>query len=151
MTYSEYQKLHEEWKRCDSIKRREEIESAIFNIAKLLLNKLNKVYAKYGQKFVDEDDYMETRGHLSLSRGYLSDGKVYLNYWDTWRHGGECDFNIEIPMKYLDDANVVELESDLKSKRIVELERDIQDMEAEIVNISNRKVELQKELEELKS
>ena len=151
MTYTEYKKLHEEWKTCDSIKRRAEIESAIFNIAKLLLNKLNKVYAKYGLKFVDEDDYVEDRGHLSLDRGYLSDGEVYLNYWDTWRHGGVCDFNINIPMKYLDDFNVIELESVLKSMRIAELESDIRDMDAEIANISKRKSELQDELEELKS
>lgn len=153
MTYAEYQNLYDEWKKCDSIKRRGEIEDVIREDALALLDRLNTMYAKYGRNFVEDDDYRTDRGFICLVKRELPyDGKttVHLHYSDRWKYGGECDIGISIPMKYLDDANMVELEADLRTKRIAAIERDIGDMEAQISNISEDKIKLQKELERLK-
>ena len=153
MTYAEYQNLYDEWKKCDSIKRRGEIEDVIREAALALLDRLNAVYAKYGSDFVEDDDYRIDRGFTGLVKRELPyDGKttVHLHYSDRWKYGGECDIGISIPMKYLDDANMVELEADLRAKKIAEIERDIVDIAAEVDNLGKRKSELLKAWETLK-
>jgi len=153
MTYAEYQNLYDEWKKCDSIKRCGEIEDVIREAALALLDRLNAVYAKYGRDFVEDDDYRTDRGFTGLVKRELPhDGKttVHLHYSDRWKYGGECDIGISIPMKYLDDANMVELEADLRAKKIAVIERDIVDIAAEIDNLGKYKSELQKALETLK-
>ena len=153
MTYAEYKKLHEEWGTTDSISRKEELEEEICDIACDLLSKLVKKYAKWGRKFVDDDDYRTDSGGLSLVKdelGYDGDLNVWLNYYDHWKYGGECDFNIKVPMKYLDEENMVALEADLRKKRFDELNCELINVHKEIERLTERKAKLQEEVGKLR-
>ena len=109
MTYEEYQKLYDEWKTTDSIKRKGEIEGQIYQVAYDLAKKMIEVYDKWGKKFVQDPDFSNERGCYSLNTDELDfDGKerVWLRYEDSWGYGGHCDFGIDVYMKYLDEKNV---------------------------------------------
>ena len=151
MTYEEYLKLYDEWKSTDSIKRKDEIEDIIHETAYDLLQKLNKVYANWGRKFVQESDYRDDRGYCELNTEELEyDGNshVWLKYTDSWAYGGYCEFEIAVPMKYLDEKNIQELEDQLLEDRIELLRKKIDESNAGIRILEESKLKYCEELNE---
>lgn len=149
MTYEEYQKLYDEWEKTDSIKRKEELEEQIYDAALGLMKKMIDIYAKYGKKFVQDDDYRDDRGCISLNTeelGYGGKTRVWLRYTDHWAYGGECDFGIDVQMKYLDEKNIQELEDQLMDERIELLRKKIDDANAGIRILEENKLKYCKEL-----
>lgn len=143
MTYEEYQKLYDEWKSTDSIKRKEELEKNIFEAARDLVKKLIDLYAKWDKKYVQESDFSNERGHYSLNTEELDyDGKerVWLRYEDSWAYGGYCDFGIDVHMKYLDEKNIQELEDQLMDERIELLRKKIDEANAGIRILEETKI-----------
>ena len=151
MTYEEYQKLYEEWKTTDSIKRKSEIEEQIYQVAYDLAKKLIGIYDKWGKKFVQDPDFSSERGCYSLNTDELDfDGKerVWLKYEDSWGYGGHCDFGIDVWMKYLDEKNVQELEDQFLEDRIELLRKKIDESNAGIRILEESKLRYCVELNE---
>ncbi len=151
MTYEEYQKLYEEWKTTDSIKRKGEIEEQIYQVAYDLAKKLIGIYDKWGKKFVQDPYFSNERGCYSLNTDELDfDGKerVWLRYEDSWGYGGHCDFGIDVYMKYLDDKNVQELEDQFLEDRIALLRKKIDESNAGIRILEESKLRYCVELNE---
>ena len=151
MTYEEYQKLYEEWKTTDSIKRKEEIEGQIYQVAYDLAKKMIGIYDKWGKKFVQDPDFSTERGCYSLNTDELDfDGKerVWLRYEDSWGYGGHCDFGIDVYMKYLDEKNVQELEDQFLEDRIELLRKKIDESNAGIRILEESKLRYCVELNE---
>ena len=151
MTYEEYQKLYEEWKSTDSIKRKGEIEEQIYQVAYDLAKKMIGIYDKWGKKFVQDPDFSTERGCYSLDKEELDyDGKerVWLRYTDTWAYGGECDFGIDVHMKFLDEKNVQELEDQFLEDRIALLRKKIDESNAGIRILEESKLRYCVELNE---
>lgn len=149
MTYEEYQKIYEEWEKTDSINRKEEIEEQIYDAALGLMKKMIGIYAKYGKRFVRDNDYRDDRGGIYLDKeelGYGGKERVWLRYYDTWAYGGECDFGIDVQMKYLDEKNIQELEDRLMDERIELLKKKIDDADAGIRALEESKTKYFKEL-----
>ena len=151
MTYEEYQKIYEEWKSTDSIKRKGEIEEQIYKLAYDLAKKLIDIYAKWDKKYVKESDFRNDRGCISLNTEELDfDGKerVWLRYEDSWGYGGHCDFGIDVYMKYLDEKNIQELEDQLMDERIELLRKKIDESNAGIRILEETKIRYCVELNE---
>ena len=149
MTYEEYQKIYEEWEKTDSIKRKEELEEQIYDAALGLMKKMIGIYAKYGKRFVQDDDYRDDRGCISLNveeLGYGGKKRVWLRYTDHWAYGGECDFGIDVSMKYLDEKSLQELEDQLLEDRIELLRKKIDEANAGIRVLEESKTKYGKEL-----
>lgn len=142
MTYEEYKNIHKEWVETDSINRKKEIEEAIFNTAYDLFRKLHEVYKKRGKKFVQDDEYSDVRGYYTLDTEDLDwDGdNVHLRYEDSWAYGGYCDITITVPMKYLDEGKLAELDRQLLEERIEELRKKIDDANAGIRRLEEYKL-----------
>ena len=148
MTFKEYQKLVKEHGETDSIKCREAIESKVFNTACKLVVKLNRLYAKYGQAFIEDDDYREDRGGFSLDM--VGSDSVMLIYYDSWQYGGECEFGVTVQMKYLDEPELVKLEEELKAKRIKALEASVKHLEESLELVGEELNKARAELKQLK-
>ena len=151
MTYEEYLKVYEEWEKTDSIKRKEELEEQIYDAALGLMKRLIDLYAKYGKRYVQDDDYRDDRGCISLDKEELEYGdggtkRVWLRYTDHWAYGGECDFGIDVYMKYLDEKNIQELEDQLMDERIELLRKKIDEANAGIRILEENKLRYCKEL-----
>ena len=143
-TFAEYRLLIKEYKESDSASRKEAIEYSVFAKARALLHKLKVLYAKYGRDVVEDSDYQEDRGWLSLAE--FDEDTVWLHYSDRWAYGGECDIGIEVPMMYLDSDEMEALEKGLceenvsrikkliqeKKDAIEELKKEVEDLEAEV-------------------
>lgn len=123
MTYDEYKKLYKEWSDTDSISRKDDIEEQISAIAEALFKRLREIYLRYGQDFVDDDDYRSDRGFLSFKS--CNRDIVHFCYSDRWAYGGECMFGINVPMKYLDAEEWKSLEGRLRDERIKRLVRQV--------------------------
>ena len=151
MTYEEYLKLYDEWKSTDSINRKGEIEGEIYKAAYGLAKKLIGIYDKWGKKFVQDPYFSNERGCYSLDKEELEyDGneRVWLRYTDTWAYGGECDFGIDVHMKYLDEKNIQELEDKLLEERIELLRKKIDESNAGIRILEENKLRYCVELNE---
>ena len=149
MNYAEYQNIVKEYEESDSVRRREEIEEQVYDASTDLLTVLNRLYAKYGKDFVDDDEYREDRGWLSLSeRNEFDAHSVYLHYSDRWSYGGECDFGIEVPMKYLDKEALSELEEQLSEGRVKSIRHSIQEKKQTIERLKKEVEELEEQLTE---
>lgn len=151
MTYEEYLKVYEEWKSTDSIKRKGELEKSIFDAAYDLAKRLIDLYAKWDKKYVQESDFRDDSGCYSLDTKELDyDGKerVWLRYTDHWAYGGECDFGIDVKMKYLDENNIQELEDQLMDERIELLRKKIDAANAGIRILEETKLRYCVELNE---
>ena len=149
MNYSEYQNIVKEYEESDSVRRREEIKEQVYDASTDLLTVLNRLYAKYGKDFVDDDDYREDRGWLSLSeRNDFNEHTVYLHYSDHWAYGGECDFGISVPMKYLDKEALSELEEQLSEGRVKSIRNSIKEKKETIERLKKEVEELEAELTE---
>jgi len=149
MTYEEYQKIYDEWEKTDSIKRKEELEEQIYDAALGLMKKMIGIYAKYGKRFVQDDDYRDDRGGISLNTeelGYSGKERVWLRYYDHWKYGGECDFGIDVHMKYLNEKSLQELEDQLLEDRIELLRKKIDEASAGIRVLEENKIKYCKEL-----
>ena len=148
MTYDEYKNIRREWTETDSISRKKEIEEAIFNAAYDLFRKLHEVYKKRGRKFVQDDEYSDVRGHYTLDTEDLDwDGdNVHLRYEDSWAYGGYCDITLTVPMKYLDEEKLSELDRQLLEERIEELRKKVDDANAGIRRLDEYKLICCKEL-----
>lgn len=116
MTYDKYKKLYKEWSDTDSISRKDDIEEQISETAEALFKRLREIYLRYGQDFVDDDDYRDDRGGLSFQDCDRDIVRFY--YSDRWAYGGECMFGINVPMKYLDAEEWKSLEGRLRDERI---------------------------------
>jgi hypothetical protein len=141
-TFDDYKALVKEYVETDSVSRRESIEDAVYDKAKELLHKLRVLYAKYGKDYVNDSDYREDRGCLSLIE--FNEYKVYMNYSDRWAYGGECDIGIEVQMKYLDNDKMTVLEKELREEHIWAVKKKIQAKKEKIE-------QLKKEIEELEA
>ena len=151
MTYEEYQKIYEEWEKTDSIKRKEELEEQIYDAALGLMKRLIGLYAKYGKKYVQDDDYRDDRGCISLDKEELKYGdggtkRIWLRYTDHWKYGGECDFGIDVYMRYLDEKKIQELEDQLIDERIELLKKKIDEANAGIRVLEESQTKYCKEL-----
>lgn len=144
MNYEEYLETLKKYKETDSIKEKEELEDLICTAAEGLLDTLVKLYAKYGKEFVEDSDYRDDRGYLSLE----SCGADYVDfhYSDRWSYGGECDFGIRVPMKYLDFDERNRLESTFKGKYAKDLVRKIDAKKKQIALLQKEIEDLEKEL-----
>lgn len=147
MTKREYDDLIAEWKSSDSVKLRNEIEDKIFRAAVKLLVELNHLYARYGRRFVEYDDYDDGRGGLNLRMEHTDKGRISLEYADSWQCGGHCDIIIDIPAKYLDEEKVKTLEECLKGERILFLKEEIEKMKKDICDIQAHICKKREELE----
>ena len=136
----DYKALVREYNESDSVSRREAIEDAIYDKASILLDELIALYAKYGRNFVEDSDFQEDRGCLSLSEFY--EDMVLMHYSDRWSYGGECDIGITVQMKYLDADAMKALEKELREKRMERVKKLIQEKRDAIER-------LKKEVEEL--
>lgn len=143
-TFAEYKALVREYRECDSVSRRKAIEDAVFSRAKELLHELTALYAKYGKDYVNDSDYREDRGGLSLIE--FTENKVYMNYYDHWAYGGECDIEIEVQMKYLDNDETAALEKELREEHIWAVKRLIQVKKAAIEKLKKEVEELEEKL-----
>ena len=153
MTYEEYKKLYKEWQTTDSKSRTEEIEETISEVACGLLHRLVNLYDKRGCRYVDDSDYCTDRGGTSLVADELEwDGEttVHLNYYDHWRYGGECDIDISVKMKYLDEDEFNKLDEELKKKQLETLEKTLQSKKDELVHLTKRIGELEAKISEMK-
>ena len=151
MTSEEYKGLLAEWRKSDSIKRRNEIADMIYGMASKLLVRLNRLYDKYGKCYVTDDDYIEDRGSLKLDMDYAYDDRVVLEYSDSWAYGGSCDILIRVPVKYLDEDEWNNLESRLKGERIDFLSKKIEESHASIEAAKKFIEKSEKEIGRLKS
>lgn len=142
MTYDEYKNIHKEWVETDSLNRKKEIEGIIFNTAYDLFRRLHEVYKKRGKKYVQDNEYSEVRGHYTLDTEDLDwDGdNVHLRYEDSWAYGGYCDITITVPMKYLDEGKLAELDHQLLESHIEELRKKIDDSNAGIRQLEEYKI-----------
>jgi hypothetical protein len=113
------------------------------------LKKLNWLYAKYGQSFVADDDYVEDRGYLTLREDRMHDDTITLNYTDSLFNKGGCDINIVIPTKYLDEWWMTVLETKLKKERVEFLRKEIAGLERAIKCTEKAIEEARTELETL--
>lgn len=153
MTYEEYKKLYEEWKNTDSKSRSEEIEETIAEVSCGLLHRLVNLYDKRGRRYVEDSDYRTDMGGTSLVVDALEwdgDTTVHLNYYDHWQYGGECDIDISVKMKYLDEDEFNKLDEELKKNQLETLEKTLQSKKNEIVHLTERIVELEAKISELK-
>ena len=153
MTYEEYKTLYKEWNSTDSISRKEEIEETIAEVACGLLHRLVNLYAKRGCRYVNDSDYRTDMGCTSLVADELAwDGEttVHLNYYDHWKYGGECDIDISVKMKYLDDDEFNKLDEELRKKQLEALEKTLQSKKNEIVHLTEKIGELEAKISELK-
>ena len=151
MTYEEYLKLYEEWKSTDSIKHKKDLEDKIFEVASKLMKKLIGVYAKWDKRFVEDSDYIDGRGSISLNAedlGYDGKERVWLRYTDSWAYGGYCDFGIDVHMKYLDEKNLQEIEDQFLEERIELLRKKIDEADAGIRVLEESKLKFCEELSE---
>lgn len=144
MTYNEYRKLVQEYRDTDSIKRGNEIKSLVYKTAKALLRTLQMTYLGYGKRFVEDSDYREDRGCLELDE--FGEINVYFLYSDHWQYGGECNFGIKVPMKYLDASELRKLESELKSERIPQLKQLMATYSKQIGNLQEQLAKCEREL-----
>ena len=80
MTYNEYKQLVHQYKSSDSVKERKEIESKFYDAAVTLMRRLEAVHRKYGTCFVENSDYRDDRGGISLED--FGEQNVYLHYSD---------------------------------------------------------------------
>lgn len=148
MKPEECRNLFAEWKDCDSLKRRDEIKKIVYDSSTELLHRLNRLYRKYGMKYVDDIDYSESRGSITICIEYLEDDEIRLKYEDSWCRGGYCDINITIPVKYFDDSELDALEIELRSKRIEilkkEIEKNLQQIEELKQSVEDDKSELER-------
>ena len=153
MTYEEYKKLYEEWKSTDSKSRSEEIEETIAEVSCGLLHRLVNLYAKRGRRYVEDSDYRTDMGGTSLVVDALEwdgDTTVHLNYYDHWQYGGECDIDISVKMKYLDEDEFNKLDEELKKNQLETLEKTLQSKKNEIVHLTEKIGELEAKISELK-
>lgn len=149
MNKAEYKELFAEWRQCDSIKRHDEIANRIYHAAVALLKRLNCLYAKYGQRFVADDDYVEDHGYLTLREDRMHDDTITLNYTDSLFNGGDCDINIVIPTDYLDEWGMTFLETKLERERVVFLRKEIAGLERTLKCTEKALEESRTELETL--
>ena len=147
MTYEEYRELYKEWKTNDSKRREKKIRDTIADSARELLNKLVKMYGKRGLDYVDDDDYRTDRGGTSFDG--CNESTVFLSYHDHWAYGGECDIDIDVPMKYLDEAEFNKLDEELRKKQLETLEETLQSKKAEIEYLTKSIGEIEAKIEEL--
>ena len=143
-TFAEYRALVKEYEESDSKSRREFIENAIYDKAKTLLHKLRTLYARYGKDYVEDSDYREDRGCLSLTD--FGENNVYINYSDHWAYGGECDIGIEVQMKYLDSDETAALEKELRAEHMSYVKKSIQEKRTAIENLKKEVVALEAKL-----
>lgn len=139
-TFAEYRMFVKEYKESDSASRKEAIEYSVFAKARALLHKLKVLYVKYGREIVEDSDYQEDRGWLSLAE--FDEDTVWLHYSDRWAYGGECDIGIEVPMMYLDGDEMEVLEKGLREEHTERVKKQIQEKRDAIE-------ELKKEVEKL--
>ena len=144
MNYEEYLETLKKYNETDSIKEKEELENRINIVAEELLGVLIKLYAKYGKEFVEDSDYRDDRGYLSLES--CGANYVDLHYSDRWSYGGECDFGIRVPMKYLDFEERNKLESAFKGQSVKDLAQKIDAKKKQIVLLQKEIEDLEKEL-----
>ena len=147
MTFEEYKALVKEQRETDSIKRSDEIKRLIFDEAKKLLHKLTALHWKYGKDYIDDSDYQEDKGWFSMTR--FDSGNVGLVYSDRWQYGGECDIGIGVPMKYLDEDHMKQLEDELIADRVKALRAEIARAHGEIEGWKGTITECESELARL--
>lgn len=147
MTYNEYKQLVHQYKSSDSVKERKEIESKIYDAAVALMRRLEAVHCKYGSSFIDDSEYRDDRGGISLED--FGEQNVYLHYSDRWSYGGECDFGIAVPMRFLDECEYSKLENELKDKHIAHLKCEIESCTNQIKNLRQKAEKMEQELKGL--
>lgn len=153
MTYKEYRKLYDEWSSTDSVNRKGEIEETIAEVSCGLLHRLVNLYAKRGRRYVEDSDYRTDMGGTSLVVDALEwDGEttVHLNYYDHWQYGGECDIDIAVKMKYLDEDEFGKLDEELKKKQLATLENALQSGKDEIVYLTKNIGKIEAKIAELR-
>ena len=146
-SFAEYRVLAKEFKKSGSVCRKETIEGSVLQTAKELLHKLIALYAKYGQDYVDDNDFRECCGCFSLVK--FDEDKVWLHYFNSWAYGGEhweyVDY-IEVPMKYLDSVEMEALEKELHIKRLIQkkknaiekMKKEVEKLEASLAHTDNK-------------
>ncbi len=147
MRFEDYRELEKEVRTTDSIKRREELEKKIYEVAYALFRDLEPLYEKYGKKFVDDEDYRNDRGTLTLDE--VDGDDVWLHYYDHWSHGGECSFGIRVKMKLLDQGPREELEKALAQKRLEKLKKELESSKQQIKFLEKRIETIEPEIQKL--
>ena len=134
MTYDEYKNLVKEYEETDSVSRREEIEDKVFEVGVTLARKLEELYNRFGESFIQDDDYRSDRGGFSVED--FDSRRVLLIYSDHWKYGGECRFGVSVPMNMLDVENRLAKMRSLRDRQIEKLKREHRGNEEHMKNLS---------------
>ena len=126
------------WNSSDSITERENISESIISQAVAYIECRYLLNSKY-QHDKDWPDW----GYNGPKRGSwtMDDDPTLLNYYDSWRYGGESHAGFRIKPEEIDSFDPVEYEKNLvniKTKRL----------EAEIVRAENEVVKAKKNLDD---
>ena len=158
MTKEEYEALVDEYEKTDSISRRKEIEEKIEKAGIALFNRVRDIYDTYHarKELITDDDYREDRGWIGLAHEddgepIIGKGSFLLYYGDRWAYGGECGFGIRVYAKWFNPEVRKGLANDLKAKRIVKLENEIESSKQAIAYQENRIIECREEISKLNS
>jgi len=148
-TFAEYKELVREYEKSDSLSGRKSIEHAVYIKARDLLHELIALYAKYDRDYIDDSDFREDRGHLFMTE--FNENEVWMNYYDHWAYGGECDIGIEVKMKYLDNDKMATLEKELRIDHVSHVKKLIKENKAAIENLKKEVKKLEAEVEKFEA
>ena len=153
MTYAEYINLVKEYDSSDSVSRRKEITEEVYKASVALAKQLEAMYNRFGTTFINDDEYRSDRGWFSLIE--FNENKAQLRYADHWQYGGECCFDISVPMKMLDVENRLAERRILRCKYIEQLKKEHNENTSQIEYLTeanksllNRIAQLEKERDE---
>ncbi len=145
MTLEEYKKLAHKYKTTDSISKKKKLKSELLTTLIALTKQLEHLYNTYGDSFIDDDEWRETRGGYELD--YANDDEAEITYSDSWAYGGECDISIHIPTKFFNIEERNKKEEELKQNHIKRLKESLTDIDAEIEKLQKDKEDIISKLE----
>lgn len=151
MKYSEWKNLVKEYKETDSTQTKTSLKIQARKIARNLCGSLERLYSKWGQTFVNEDEYYTCRGG-SYSLHCFNDDEADLVYSYYSRCGDDYSICITVPMKYLDEDNIKRKNAELRKTHIQDLTHElsfslksIEQMQENCNNIRKEIVKLEEE------
>lgn len=137
MTYSEWKNLVKGYKETDSVQSKKELKIQARKVARDLCISLEKLYNKWNQTFVDDDEYDIDKGGGFYSLEDFNDDESELIYSYYSRCGDGYSILIKVPMKFLEEENIKKKNAELRKKYIQEL--------TEKLNYSIKRIEVIKE------
>lgn len=140
MTLEEYKKLVHKYKTTDSISKKKKLESELLTTLIALTKQLESLYRKYGDSFIDDSDWRETRGSYKLD--YVNDDEAVITYGDSWAYGGYCDISITIPTEFFNIEERNKKEEELKQYHIKRLKESLTNIDSNIEKLQKEKEDI---------